>query len=219
MQRARRGAPVVLATLVLVMALGTLARHTQPDGFAAAPVPAAAAATPAAPAPTAADTTTDSSSAEAPAQAPATVAATSAAAPVEGPAAAAPTTAAPPARQDLSGTWRGEYVDAAGKELLRVVNLSIERVGPHGGIEGTLEYQSATGNGECKLHARGSNWSALARRLQLSPEGCSPHSPRELGVPLDFAGVNPRANTLKDGRIEAPTGALIRVRLKRVSGV
>jgi hypothetical protein len=31
--------------------------------------------------------------------------------------------------------------------------------------------------------------------------------------------VNPRANTLKDGRIEAPTGALIRVRLKRVSGV
>lgn len=227
MQRARRGAPVVLAALVLIMALGTLARHTQPDGFATAPVippsqapvPAAATATPAAPAPAAADTSTDSTPAESPAQAPAIVAATSAAAPVEGPAAAAVPTTAPPARHDLSGTWRGEYVDAAGKELLRVVNLSIERVGHDGGIEGTLEYQAATGNGECKLHARGSNWSALARRLQLSPEGCSPHSPRELGVPLDFAGVNPRANTLKDGRIEAPSGALIRVRLKRVSGV
>jgi serine/threonine-protein kinase len=233
LQRARRGAPVVLAALVLVMALGTLARHTQPDGFAAAPVmpapsaaplpvPAAAAATPAASAlaaPAAADTTTDPTSAESPAPAPATVAATSATASVETPAAAPAPPTAPPARQDLSGTWRGEYVDAAGKELLRVVNLSIERVGHDGGIEGTLEYQAATGNGECKLHARGSNWSALARRLQLSPEGCSPHSPRELGVPLDFAGVNPRGNTLKDGRIEAPTGALIRVRLKRVSGV
>jgi predicted Ser/Thr protein kinase len=221
MQRARRGAPVVLAALVLVMALGTLARHTQPDGFAAAPVPApaAAAAPPAAPAPVAADTTTDPTPAESPAQVPTTVAATSAIASVEAPAVAPAPTTAPPARQDLSGTWRGEYVDAAGKELLRVVNLSIERVGHDGGIEGTLEYQAATGNGECKLHARGSNWSALARRLQLSPEGCSPHSPRELGVPLDFAGVNPRGNTLKDGRIEAPTGALIRVRLKRVSGV
>ena len=230
MQRVRRGAPVVLAALLLVMALGTLARHTQPDGFAARPVtpppsqapepvPAASAATPATPAPAAADTTTDSTLAESPAQAPPTAAAMSATASVEGPAAAPAPTTAPPARHDLSGTWRGEYVDAAGKELLRVVNLSIERVGHDGGIEGTLEYQAASGNGECKLHARGSNWSAPARRLQLSPEGCSPHSPRELGVPLDFAGVNPRANTLKDGRIEAPTGALIRVRLKRVSGV
>jgi serine/threonine protein kinase len=227
MQRARRGAPVVLAALVLVMALGTLARHTQPDGFAAAlvtpppsqaPVPEPVLAAAAAP-PAAADTTTDPTSAESSAPAPMSVAATSATAPVEAPAAAPAPTTAPPARQDLSGTWRGEYVDAAGKELLRVVNLSIERVGHDGGIEGTLEYQAATGNGECKLHARGSNWSALARRLQLSPEGCSPHSPRELGVPLDFAGVNPRSNTLKDGRIEAPTGALIRVRLKRVSGV
>jgi hypothetical protein len=38
-------------------------------------------------------------------------------------------------------------------------------------------------------------------------------------VPLDFDGVNPEANTLKDGRIEAPTGEVIRVRLMRVSGV
>jgi eukaryotic-like serine/threonine-protein kinase len=228
MQRVRRGAPLVLAALVLVMALGALARHTQPDGLAAAPVtqppsqasvPAVAAATPAAPAPTAADTSTDSASAESPAQAPPTVAAPSTAASADGRADAAAAGTAPPARHDLSGTWRGEYVDAAGKELLRVVNLSIERVGHDGGIEGTLEYQAPTGNGECKLHARGSNWSALARRLQLSPEGCSPHFPRELGVPLDFAGVNPQANTLEDGRIEAPTGALIRVRLKRVSGV
>jgi hypothetical protein len=37
-------------------------------------------------------------------------------------------------------------------------------------------------------------------------------------VPLDFDGVNPQAKTLKNGRIEAPTGQVIRVDLKRVSG-
>ena len=36
---------------------------------------------------------------------------------------------------------------------------------------------------------------------------------------LRFDGVNPQANTLKNGRIEAPTGEVIRVKLKRVSGV
>ena len=130
---------------------------------------------------------------------------------------AVPAAEAAPIRHDLAGTWAGEYIDASGKQLLRVVNLSISSVRPDGGIEGTLEYQAASGNGECKLHARGSNWSAHERRLQLSPEGCSPHYPRELGVPLDFAGVNPRANTLKDGRIEAPTGDVIRVKLKRAT--
>ena len=88
-----------------------------------------------------------------------------------------------------------------------------------GGIEGTLQYEAASGDGECKLHPRGSAYSAGEQRLQLSPEGCSPHYPKELGVPLDFDGVNPRANTLNDGRIEAPTGEVIRVKLKRVSGV
>jgi eukaryotic-like serine/threonine-protein kinase len=228
LQRARRNAPVVLAALVLVIALGALARHTPPDGLAAAPVsqppqasapaasaPAIAVALPAAPDPTPPDSTATATTAM-------SMTAT-AAPPVAAPPAAAPATVAtsapvPRGRQDLSGTWRGEYVDASGKELLRVVSLSIESVAHDGGIEGTLEYQAATGNGECKLHARGSSWKALARRLQLSPEACSPHSPRELGVPLDFAGVNPQANTLKDGRIETPTGAVIRVRLKRVSG-
>ena len=37
-------------------------------------------------------------------------------------------------------------------------------------------------------------------------------------MPLDFDGVTPWASTLKDGRIEAPTGEVIRVKLKRVSG-
>jgi hypothetical protein len=140
-------------------------------------------------------------------------------------AAAAPPAAAPvadsttPARQDLSGTWRGEYVDASGKQRLRVVSLSISRVDDSGGIEGTLQYEAASGDGECKLHPRGSSYSAGEQRLQLSPEGCSPHYPKELGVPLDFAGVNPQANILKDGRVEAPTGEVIRVKLKRVSGV
>jgi eukaryotic-like serine/threonine-protein kinase len=131
----------------------------------------------------------------------------------------APATAAAPARRDLAGTWRGAYVDGSGKQLLRVVSLSISRVQDDGGIEGTLQYQAASGDGECKLHPRGSSYSAGAQRLQLSPEGCSPHYPKELGVPLDFDGVNPQANTLRNGRIEAPTGAVIRVRLQRVSGV
>ena len=124
-----------------------------------------------------------------------------------------------PARPDLAGTWRGEYLDASGRELLRVVSLSISRVYDDGGIEGRLQYAAASGEGECRLHPRGSSYSAGAWRLQLSPEGCSPHYPKELGVPLDFDGVNPRANTLRDGRIEAPTGERIRVRLKRVDGV
>ncbi len=135
---------------------------------------------------------------------------------------AMPTTATPlasnpaPSRPDLSGTWSGAYVDASGRQLLRVVTLSISRVDADGGIEGSLQYAAASGDGECALHPRGSAYSALEQRLQLSPESCSPHYPKELGVPLDFDGVNPRANTLKDGRIEAPTGEVIRVRLRRV---
>jgi len=130
---------------------------------------------------------------------------------------ATPSAATASTQQDLSGTWRGEYVDASGKQVLRIVNLSIIRMHDDGGIEGTLQYESASGDGECKLHPRGSAYSA--GRLQLSPESCSPHYPRELGVPLDFGRVNPRANTLEDGRIEAPTGEVIRVRLKRASAV
>jgi eukaryotic-like serine/threonine-protein kinase len=136
------------------------------------------------------------------------------------PATAVPlTTSTPPARPGLAGTWRGAYVDASGKQLLRVVSLSISRVHDDGGIEGTLRYEAPSGDGECRLHSRGSNYSAGEQRLQLSPEGCSPHYPKELGVPLDFDGVNPQANTLQNGRIEAPTGEEIRVRLQRVSGV
>jgi predicted Ser/Thr protein kinase len=129
-----------------------------------------------------------------------------------------PTIPAAP-RPDLSGIWYGEYVDASGKPLVRVVNLSISRVFDDGGIEGILQYETASGNGECKLHRRGSSYLVNAQRLQLSPQNCSPHYPRELGVPLDFDGVNPRTNTLKDGRIEAPNGELITVKLKRVSGI
>lgn len=121
----------------------------------------------------------------------------------------------PPVESDLSGTWRGEYVDASGKQLLRVVSLSISRVYDDGGIEGTLQYAAPSGDGECKLHPRDSSYSAGEQRLQLRPEGCSPHYPRELGVPLDFDGVNPQMETLEDGRIEAPTGEAIRVNLRR----
>jgi hypothetical protein len=129
-----------------------------------------------------------------------------------------PATTAAPARLDLAGTWRGAYVDASGKRLLRVISLSIGRVHDDGGIEGTLQYEAASGEGECKLRPDGSTYSAGERRLQLSPEGCSPHYPKELGVPLDFDGVSPQADTLENGRIEAPTGEVIRVNLKRVIG-
>jgi eukaryotic-like serine/threonine-protein kinase len=122
------------------------------------------------------------------------------------------------AQRDLSGTWRGEYVDASGRPLLRVIGLSISRVQDDGGIEGTLRYEAASGDGECQLHPRGSTYSAGEQRLQLSPAGCSPHYPKELGVPLDFDSVSPRTNTLTNGRIEAPTGEVITVKLERVSG-
>ena len=130
-----------------------------------------------------------------------------------------PRPTAPRARQDLSGVWRGEYVDAAGKQLLRVISLRIRQVRDDGGIEGMLQYQAASGTGECELHPGGSSYSLGKQRLQLSPEDCSPHYPKELGVPLDFRDVKPQVNWLKDGRIEAPTGEAIRVRLKRISGI
>jgi len=233
MQRLRANRPVVAAVLVTALVLGTLLHYaershaTLPD---ASPVSsgarfAQAQASTAAPAQTsmesAAPPPAAPSSEVEPAAAP--LADVTAATPVPPTAvpATATTLATPtsPAQHDLSGTWRGEYVDASGKQLLRVVSLSISRVHDDGGIEGTLQYETPSGDGECKLHPRGSTYSVGEQRLQLSPEGCTPHYPRELGVPLDFVGVNPQANTLRDGRIEAPTGEVIRVKLKRVSGV
>jgi hypothetical protein len=38
-----------------------------------------------------------------------------------------------------------------------------------------------------------------------------------MGMPLDFGGVNPQAQTRRNGRIEAPTGEVIMVKLTRVS--
>jgi eukaryotic-like serine/threonine-protein kinase len=217
---------VIVAMLLATLVLGTLVRHAQRPR---ATLQGAALTfnnprlTPQASTPAQTSTSTQ------PAAAPSPVASSEAepAAPpsAETPAAATvpPTattlaTTTAPTQPDLSGTWRGEYVDASGRPLLRVVSLSISRVREDGGVEGTLQYEAASGNGECKLHPRRSTYSADEQRLQLSPEGCSPHYPKELGVPLDFDAVNPRANTLKDGRIEAPTGQMIRVKLRRVTG-
>jgi predicted Ser/Thr protein kinase len=219
MQRLRAHRRVVAAVLVATLVLGALAHrthrlhatlrgasHAQASMQTQTPTSTEPAAPPAAVRSSAAEPTAAPSANE------------SAATAVPPTGATLATTAAP-ARQDLSGTWRGEYVDAAGKQLLRVVSLSISRVQDDGGIEGTLQYQAASGDGECKLHPRGSTYWAGKQRLQLSPEGCSPRYPKELGVPLDFDGVNPLANTLKNGRIEAPTGEVIRVKLQRVSGI
>jgi serine/threonine protein kinase len=226
-QRLRAHRLSLAAALVATLVLGALIAMPHEERrqatlesptFASQPsmaMPTLPSTEPAAPPP--ADT---GSAAEAPAAPSADVTAATAASATATPAPATsltPTIA--PARPDLSGTWRGEYVDASGRRRLRVVNLSIRRVYDSGGIEGTLQYEAASGKGECRLHPSGSSYSAPEQRLQLSPEGCSPHYPKELGVPLDFDGVNPRANTLRDGRIEAPSGERIRVRLKRVSGV
>jgi hypothetical protein len=219
MQRLRAHRRIVAAVLVATLVLGTLAHRTQrlhatlrgaSHAHASMQTQTPTSTEPAAPPPAvpssaAEPTATPSANESAPTAVP--------------PTGATLATTAAPARQDLSGTWRGEYVDAAGKQLLRVVSLSISRVQDDGGIEGTLQYQAASGDGECKLHPRGSTYWAGEQRLQLSPEGCSPRYPKELGVPLDFDGVNPLANTLKNGRIEAPTGEAIRVKLQRVSGI
>ena len=227
-QRLRAGRPVIAAVLVATLVLGALGHHTKrlpatPRG--ASPASSGSGSTYAQASsetqtPTSTEPTAPPPAVPRPAVEPAAApsADASAAAAVSETATPLATTTAP-ARQDLSGTWRGEYVDASGRRLLRVVSLSISRVQDDGGIEGTLQYEAASGDGECKLHPRGSTYSVGQQRLQLSPEGCSPRYPRELGVPLDFDGVSPHANTLKDGRIQAPTGELIRVKLKRVSGV
>src|SRR3984885_8422522 len=227
MQRLRVHRRVVAAVLVATLVLGALAHRTQrlhatlrgvsPASSGARFTHAQASMqtrTPTSTEPAAPPAAVRSSAAE-PTAAPSANESAATAVPPTG---ATLATTAAPARQDLSGTWRGEYVDAAGKQLLRVVSLSISRVQDDGGIEGTLQYQAASGDGECKLHPRGSTYWAGKQRLQLSPEGCSPRYPKELGVPLDFDGVNPLANTLKNGRIEAPTGEVIRVKLQRVSG-
>ena len=209
------------ALIIAALALGMLWRRAEqthpapPDDSLAS----ASAATPALPSPQPAASPVGapgSPSADAAGAMPAE-ALTAATAPASDP----PPVAAParaPARPDLAGTWSGSYVDASGKQLLRVTSLSISRVRDDGGIEGNLQYEAASGEGECQLHPRRSSYSAPEQRLLLSPESCSPHYPKELGVPLDFEGVSPQANTLRNGRIAAPAGQVIRVRLKRVSG-
>jgi serine/threonine protein kinase len=215
--------PAVAAVLVAALALGALGRHPEwlhaTRWLHATPRNDSAAdggprVTPEQ-APTVATTPSSREPAEPPRESVAAPPADAAAAAAVPATVTTPATSAP-ARHDLSGTWRGEYVDASGKQLVRVVNLSISLVHDDGGIEGTLQYEGASGDGECQLHPRGSSYLAGARRLQLSPEGCSAHYPKELGVPLDFDGVSPRADILRDGRIEAPTGQVIRVKLKRV---
>ena len=214
MQLVRAHCAAIVAVLVVMVVFGTLIRHAKwLHGFTHAQASRATQA-PTAMEPAAPPLAVPISGPEA-AAAPADVVA-AAAVPAPASPLATPTV---PARMNLSGTWRGEYVDASGKQLLRVVSLSISRVHDDGGIEGTLQYEAASGDGECKLRPRGSTYSADEQRLQLSPQDCSPHYPRELGVPLDFDGVKPQANTLKDGRIEAPTGEVIRAKLIRVSGV
>jgi eukaryotic-like serine/threonine-protein kinase len=227
MQRLRAHRLAFVAVLVATLVLGTLVRHAgrlhaaSPGASLASNSPrftlpqASTTQAPASTEPAALPPAVPGSGTGAPLAPSADVTAAAAVARTAPP----PATTTAPARPDLAGTWRGAYVDASGKQLLRVISLSIGRVHDDGGIEGTLQYEAASGNGECKLHPHGSTYSAGAQRLQLSPEGCSPHYPKELGVPLDFDGVNPQADTLKNGRIEAPTGELIRVNLTRVSGV
>ena len=218
---------LTVAVLGAALVLGALGRHAKPPHV---PMPGTSLASSSPPVPQAPTATQTLTSTEPAAPASAAVPSSASEPATPPPAEVAASTLVPPLaetlttttvslRHDLSGTWRGEYVDASGKQLLRVVSLSISRIREDGGIEGTLQYEATSGDGECELHPRGSTYSAGGQHLQLSPEGCSPHYPKELGVPLDFDGVNPRANILANGRIEAPTGEVIRVKLRRVSGV
>ncbi|MGA3157252.1 MAG: serine/threonine-protein kinase [Steroidobacteraceae bacterium] len=226
-QRLRAHRPVFVAVLIATIVIGMMLRHAarmHANSRAASIAASSAPLTLPQPSPT-----TQAQASSGPAGAPPALPAPAAAAPeasstnvtapvAKAASAPAPVTTTAPARADLAGIWRGDYVDASGKQLLRVTSLSISRVQHDGGIEGTLQYETASGGGECKLHSRGSTYIAGDHWLQLSPEGCSPHYPKVLGVPLDFNGVNPQADTLKNGRIEAPTGEIIRVTLKRISG-
>ncbi len=225
MQRLRPHRVALMAVLFATLVLGTLVRHAQRPhatlrvasrASSGPPVTHAQASTtpltPASTEPAPPPPAVPDSVADAPAAQSAGVTAAPAVAATVTPLA----TQFAPAQPDLAGTWRGTYVDASGKQLLRIVSLSISRVHDDGGIEGSLRYEAASGDGECKLHPRGSNYSPGKQRLQLSPEGCSAHYPKELGVPLDFDAVNPQANTLGNGRIEAPTGEMIKVKLQRV---
>jgi serine/threonine protein kinase len=207
-QRLRSHRSAFLAVLIPTLVLGMMVHHAKRSHAQAWTTPQSPAFTqPVARPPAVAD------SSAAPSVAPLADGSTQAPAP------ATPFATTPaPARLNLAGTWRGAYVDASGKQLLRVVSLQISRVDDDGGIEGTLRYEAASGDGHCKLQPRGSTYSAGEQRLQLSPVGCSPHYPKELGVPLDFSAVTSRASTLKDGRLEAPTGQMVRVKLTRVGG-
>lgn len=227
LERPRLGHPMVLTLLTSMLVLGAVVRHThrlratRPDAARALSgaqfMPAQSLM--AAPAPISSEPTARSPALNSPHEVAAPTSADVSPATIVPPDATAPSvTTSVPVGRELSGTWRGDYVDASGKPLLRVVSLSIRRVHEDGGIEGTLEYEAAAGAGECMLRPRGSTYSAGEQRLQLSPEGCSPHYPKELSVPLDFDGVDPRTNLLTGGRIEAPTNEAIRVELKRVSG-
>jgi hypothetical protein len=220
----RARGPLLVAVLILTVVLGSILRHAErrpakhsdaspsSSGLRLDSAPATAQTSAEPPRPADAPL---SAEAEAP-----TVAAAEATSTAPAPVTTTPlATATVSARPDLAGTWRGTYIDASGKELLRVVSLSISRVDDAGGIEGTLQYDAASGNGECKLHPHGSNYWRGEQRLQLSPEGCGPHYPKELGVPVDFDGVSPQTDTLRNGRVAAPTGEVIKVKLKRVSGV
>lgn len=216
LQRLKAHRPAVVTVVLATLVLGAMAHRAQRlHGRTWKPTPPAASTVMPAPL---SDATAPQATVPTPeAQDEQSAPVTTATAPAVTVAGTAP--AARPPRPGLSGSWRGEYIDSAGKQLLRVVNLNIDQVQEDGGIEGTLHYTSASGEGVCKLHPRGSIYRAGQRRLQLSPEGCSPRYPKELGVPLDFVGVYPWANMLRNGRVEAPTGEAIRVRLQRVSGV
>ena len=212
MPRLRANRPAFVAVLVATLVVGTLVVHKERPPAPPPRLSAAPTATQAEPSPAVLPADADAPTGP--------VAVSSAAGEAAQTATATPVATTPaPARMDLAGTWRGAYVDASGKQLLRIVSLSISSVHDDGGIEGTLRYEAASGEGQCRLYPRGSTYSAGEQRLQLSPEGCSAHYPKELGVPLDFDAVNPQGNALKNGRIEAPTGEIIKVILNRVSGV
>jgi hypothetical protein len=128
---------------------------------------------------------------------------------------------APLAARDLSGQWAAVYADASGRARPRVVLLQIDPAAGAGAgaagtlqYKGTLRYQTDTGSvDECLLD--GSTYTVGNKRLRLLVHCRNPRHPVYFNSPLDFIGVDPRANALNGGRLEY-AGQGISVSLKRM---
>jgi hypothetical protein len=82
-----------------------------------------------------------------------------------------------------------------------------------GAITGRLTYRASNASDECTLEK--STYSTQSRRLRLVVHCRNPSHPKYLNVPLEFTDVDPRASSLKGGRLAFHLADDIVVMLKR----